>query len=50
MPSPRTSRSACFALLLLVFAGCGNVLQDNGTPLADALEKGAARLRASRDS
>ena len=50
MPSPRTSRSACFALLLLVFAGCGNVLQDNGTHLAYALEKGAARLRASRDS
>ena len=32
---------------LLLLAGCGNVLQDNGTHLAYALEKGAAELRAS---
>lgn len=44
------SKSACLSLLLFVLGGCGNALQDNGTHLAYALEKGAAQLRASRDS
>ena len=35
------------ALLLLTILGCGNVLEDNGTHLAYALENGAADLRAS---
>ena len=43
------SRMTGAALLLLV-CGCGNFLEDNGTHLAYALEKGAAQLRASADS
>lgn len=35
------------AALLLLLSACGNFLEDNGTHLAHALEKGAARLRAS---
>lgn len=35
------------AALLSLLAACGNFLEDNGTHLAHALEKGAARLRAS---
>lgn len=50
MSSAFKSKSAGLSLLLFVFAGCGSVLQDNGTHLAYALEKGAAQLRASRDS
>jgi hypothetical protein len=42
-----TARSAAAALLL---AGCGNLLEDNGTHLAYVLEKGAATLRASAGS
>jgi hypothetical protein len=38
------------AALLLLVCGCGNFLEDNGTHLAYALEKGAAQLRASADS
>jgi hypothetical protein len=38
------------AALLLVLSGCGHFLEDNGTHLAYALEKGAAQLRASPDS
>lgn len=35
------------AALLLLLSACGSFLEDNGTHLAYALEKGAARLRAS---
>jgi hypothetical protein len=42
------SRMTGAALLLLV-CGCENFLEDNGTHLAYALEKGAAQLRASAD-
>lgn len=35
------------AALLLLLSACGNFLEDNGTHLAYALEKGAAQLRAS---
>jgi hypothetical protein len=35
------------AFLLLLCSGCGRLLEDNGTHLAYALEKGAAQLRAS---
>jgi hypothetical protein len=37
--------SAVTALWLL--SACGRVFEDNGTHLADALEKGAAQLQAS---
>jgi hypothetical protein len=37
---------AAAAILLLLCAGCGNALEDNGTHLAYALEKGAQQLRA----
>jgi hypothetical protein len=37
------------ATLLLLLSACGNFLEDNGTHLAYALEKGAARLRASTE-
>jgi hypothetical protein len=36
--------------VLLLLCGCGNLLEDNGTHLASALESGAAKLRASADS
>lgn len=44
----RTAWSWSAALLLL--SACGNFLEDNGTHLAHALEKGAATLRTSSDS
>jgi hypothetical protein len=37
------------AALLLLLSGCGNLLEDNGTHLAYALERGAAALRASTE-
>ena len=37
------------AALLLLLPACGNLLEDNGTHLAYALEKGAAQLRASTE-
>jgi hypothetical protein len=40
-------RALAVALLLLTSSGCGNLLEDNGTHLAYALEKGAADLWAS---
>jgi hypothetical protein len=36
--------------VLLLLCGCGNLFEDNGTHLAYALERGAAKLRASSDS
>ena len=38
-----------FAVLLL-FGGCGHLLEDNGVHLASVLEEGAAKLRASAAS
>jgi hypothetical protein len=35
------------ALVMALGAGCGRLLEDNGTHLAYALEKGAGELRAS---
>ena len=35
---------------LLALAGCGTFLEDNGTHLAYALEKGASQLKASSES
>ena len=35
---------------LLALAGCGTFLEDNGTHLAYALEKGASQLRGSSES
>ena len=35
------------ALVLVFFSGCGRLLEDNGTHLAFALEKGVKELRAS---
>lgn len=37
------------AAVLLLIAGCGRLLEDNGTHLAYALEKGVAQLGASSD-
>jgi len=37
-------------VLLLLLSACGNFLEDNGTHLAYALEKGAATLSTSSDS
>ena len=37
-------------MLLLLTCACGNLFEDNGTHLAYALEKGAAKLRASNGS
>jgi len=34
-------------VVVIVLAGCGRILEDNGTHLAYALEKAAAELRAS---
>ena len=34
-------------LLSILLAGCGRIFEDNGTHLAYAIEKGAAKLRAS---
>jgi hypothetical protein len=45
-PMAPLSIAALTCLLLAVF-GCGNVLEDNGTHLAYALEKGTQQLRAS---
>jgi hypothetical protein len=45
----RSFRAGGAAALLLLCAGCGNFLQDNGTHLAFALKRGAATLRASPD-
>jgi hypothetical protein len=47
--SRRVAWSSGVALLLLV-SGCGSLLEDNGTHLAYALERGAATLRASTES
>ena len=41
-------RAATFlSLSVLLLSGCGRLLEDNGTHLAFAIEKGAAKLRAS---
>lgn len=45
----RTARR-CATALLLFLSACGNLLEDNGTHLAYALEKGATTLRRSADS
>ena len=52
MPTIATVQTArsLEAVLLLLLSACGNFLEDNGTHLAYALEKGAARLRTSSDS
>jgi hypothetical protein len=45
-----TAHSRCATSLLLLFvllSGCGRIFEDNGTHLAYAMEKGAAKLRAS---
>ncbi|HEV7514351.1 MAG TPA: hypothetical protein VGO27_21840, partial [Candidatus Acidoferrum sp.] len=41
---------AAVVLVLLSSSGCGNALEDNGTHLAYALEKGTQQLRASAAS
>jgi len=41
---------AAVVLALLSSSGCGNALEDNGTHLAYALEKGSQQLRASAAS
>jgi hypothetical protein len=41
---------AALVFVLLSPCGCGNVLEDNGTHLAYALEKGTRQLRASTAS
>ncbi len=48
-PRARVARSAAGAALLLLLCACGNLFEDNATHLASALEKGAARLRASSE-
>src|SRR6516164_3792694 len=48
----RSRTVGCFswAVLLLLLSGCGRFFEDNGTHLAFALEKDAAKLRASSAS
>ncbi len=46
----RKSTSSSWAALLLLVSACGSLFEDNGTHLAYALKKGAAKLRASTDS
>ena len=48
----RSRTVGCFswAVLLLLLSGCGRFFEDNGTHLAFALEKVAAKLRASSAS
>ncbi len=48
--SSRIARVVQAGALLLVLCACGHWLEDNGTHLADTLEKGAAKLRASTDA
>jgi len=51
MPMPTVGQPgwSFAAALLLLLSACGNFLEDNGTHLAYALEKGAAQLRASTE-
>src|SRR6476469_267848 len=45
-----TAHARCATSLLLLFvllSGCGRIFEDKGTHLAYAMEKGAAKLRAS---
>jgi hypothetical protein len=48
MPRPLQRSTRCASVLLLAgLSACGNLLQDNGTHLAYALETGADALRRS---
>ncbi len=47
--SSRIAWAAQASALLVMLCSCGHLLEDNGTHLADTLEKGAAKLRASGD-
>jgi hypothetical protein len=46
----RMDSFAAVALVMLSASGCGNALEDNGTHLAHALQKGVQQLRASAAS
>lgn len=47
---PAMKRACLVAFVLLTSSGCGNLLEDNGTHLAYAMEQGVADLLASHAS